>query len=519
MISAWFYFIAYVKLAFMHPRHVSSCHFASNLALLTLCLLLLTGCSVSAQNNRTSQLTPPPRASSVVRVGPSAIAPTPPLAAISDLSTPASISATTSVTATSESTEEITEEITEDITEAEATETEIPEVVVITAASNALELPTVTPTAQSQPNLLPTPTAQSIVLVPTATVTASESVTTVLSDVLSETEPITATGIEVELPPLFVTTTLPLLPTTYEAVGSFASQTVYTDGIIAQQQGNFTIIQSAADNGYGSNQQYTLRTQRAVDLVDEINIYQIDEYVGVNYTGGDWMLVRRDQGSNIVRAIQPISDLALLFPRIIDEAELVGQEEIAGVPTLRYRIDDPDGAGSRLIQPLLALTGNIRSLKLEVWIAVPGGYVVSYNFQVELAGARVLDLDLNEVLADQAVTWTYQMTQSDEPQLITWPADAPTPNAFPVPGFEIGTFPLPPNSELMSLIGGMPDLFSTSTVERVDEFYRTELEALGWVVEGGEGLLLASREGVNIQLLISADTQTDGTRISVLPSE
>ena len=101
-----------------------------------------------------------------------------------------------------------------------------------------------------------------------------------------------------------------------------------------------------------------------------------------------------------------------------------GQEEIAGTASLRYRMNDPAGQGARLIQSLLALTGEIRSLKLEVWIAVPGGYVATYNFQVELSGARVLDADGKEVRADQAVTWTYQLSPSEESVLLAWPAGA-----------------------------------------------------------------------------------------------
>ena len=309
------------------------------------------------------------------------------------------------------------------------------------------------------------------------------------------------------------------MPASYQAQGSFASQTVYTDSTIAQQQGTFTIQQVAAVNAYAANQHYALRTQRAVGVQDEINVYQIDDYIAVNYTGGDWMLVRRDQGSNIVRAIQPITDLAVLFPRVLSQAEFIDQEEIAGINALHYRVDDPSGQGARLIQPLLALTGEIRSLKLEVWIAVPGGYVVAYNFQVELAGARVLNADGKEVRADQAVTWTYQLTPSDQSEPLAWPADAPTPDAFPVPGFVPGTFPIPPNTELLTLVGGVPDLLSTQSVTSVDSFYRTELTQLGWEITGEGGLLSCNKEGSRFQLLIAEDTATDGTRISILPGE
>jgi hypothetical protein len=343
-----------------------------------------------------------------------------------------------------------------------------------------------------------------------ATITPTVAVTTPLTVTSAETD----TGIA--LPSPVVTISVPL-PPSYEAQGSFGSQTVYTDSTIVQQQGRFSIVQSEAPNAYGGNQQYTLSTQRAAGQSDEINVYQIEDYIVVNFSGGEWMLARRDQGSNIVRAIQPLTDLAILFPRIIDQAELVGQENIGGISTLRYRIDDPTGQGARLIQPLLALTGDIRSLKLEVWIAVPGGYVVAYNFQVELAGARVLDEEGNEVRADQAVSWTYQLTPTEEPQPITWPADAPTPKAFPLPGFAAGEFPIPPNTELLTLVRGVPELISMESLVSVDSFYRTELLALGWEVEGEDGLLRGNKEGITIQLLISEDMATGGTHITVIP--
>ena len=355
-----------------------------------------------------------------------------------------------------------------------------------------------------------------LILTPTATVALPNVASLTTSLPITSTG--SSTGTLVGAQPRYVSPSVPL-PDSYQAEGTFASQTLFADGTMAQQEGNFTILQAAARNAYGVNQHYMLRTQRAVGVVDEINVYQIDDYVAVNYTDSDWMLVRRDQGSNIVRAIQPITDLAILFPRIIDQAELVGPEEIGGVSTLRYRVNDPAGQAARLIQPLLALTGEIRSLTLDVWIAVPGGYVASYNFQVELAGARVLDTELNEVQADQAVTWTYELAPIEAQPSLVWPLDAPRPDAFPIPGFAAGAFPLPPNTELIALVSGMPDLYTTSTMQEVDSFYRTELVGLGWTVEGEGGLLRCSKEGTNFQLLITADTTSEGTRISILPAE
>jgi hypothetical protein len=231
------------------------------------------------------------------------------------------------------------------------------------------------------------------------------------------------------------------------------------------------------------------------------------------------MLVRRDQGSNVVRAIQPLTDLAVLLPRVIAEAEFVGQEEIANASTLRYQIGNPSGQGARLIQSLLALSGEIRGLDLDVWIAVPGGYVVAYDFEVELASARVLDAQGNEVRASQSVTWTFELAPNMEPQPIHWPDGAPSPDAFPVPGFEDGTFPIPAETELLSLVGGVPELVSALTPAEVDTFYRNELATLGWMVEGRGGLLRCSKAGVTFQMLIAENNAPSGTHISILPGE
>jgi hypothetical protein len=389
----------------------------------------------------------------------------------------------------------------------------------------AVLLPTVTPTPPAllllptpTPALLPSSTVLPAALSPTVTATtvATNALTIAATATITPTSPITAdTG---SAPSSFVTASVPL-PASYQAQGSFASQTVFSDSTISQQQGTFSIVQAAAANAYGADQQITLRTQRATGVADEINVYQIGDYIAVSYTGGEWTLVRRDQGSNVVRAIQPITDLAILFPRIIHQAEFIAHETIADASSLRYRLDDPNGQEARLIQSLLALSGEIRSLELDVWIAVPGGYVAAYNFQVELSGARVLDTGGSEVRADQAVTWTYQLTPDEEASPLLWPADAPTPDAFPVTGFAPGDFPIPPETSLVAFMGGVPDLISELAPAEVENFYRIELPALGWTVEGEGGLLLCSKEGTSFQLLITEDAAQGGTRISVLPEE
>jgi hypothetical protein len=460
--------------------------------LLLLATLLLASCAIEPEVRSTLPLAPPPIASQSARLGPLSDQPASPLTTTSTTTVSVSISAALD-------TPPVTIEV------------------VLTPTAAASFLPTVTPVPPALV-LLPTPTSTRIA----AATPTVELVTVPITDLVPLTPTVAPAlpqpQLTVQAPSPSVTNSVPL-PANFQAHGSFASQTIYTDGTVAEQQGSFTISQVAAANVYGANQQVTLTTQRAVGVPDEINVYQIDDYIAVSYTGGEWMLVRREQGSNIVRAIQPITDLAILFPRILAQAEFVGQEEVAGMSSLRYRIDDPQGQGARLIQPLLSLSGEIRALTLEVWVAVPGGYIVAYDFQVELAGARVLDSAGAEVRADQAVTWTYELTPSTEARPITWPLDAPTPDAFPVPGFAPGEFPIPPQTELLALVGGVPDLISAQSAIQVDSFYRTELFTAGWTVEGEGGLLRCTKDGATFQLLITADEITGGSRISILPGD
>ena len=492
----------------------------SSLLLLLLALYVLVNFGSPAEARTPNPLLPPPMAS------PARFAPLSPLPTMAATAEAVTVTSTITVTADAILTPSATPISNASVLTATAPVSAPEESADLTASPTTASfiLPTVTPTRlPPMVVLLPTPTplptrAATSIAAPPGTATEVITASAPVTDIAPVASTVLVTTPVGDLPSPFMTVTMPL-PASYETQGSFASQTVYTDSTIVQQQGSFTIRQSASLNAYGVNQHYTLRTQRAAGNMDEINVYLVDQYIAVNYTGGDWMLVRRDQGSNIVRAIQPLTDLALLFPRIISQAELVNRETVAGIPSLRYRIDDPAGQGARLIQPLLALTGEIRSLKLEVWIAVPGGYVVAYNFQVELAGARVLDPEGNEVRADQAVTWTYQMVADGAPQPIAWPADAPTPDAFPVPGFAAGTFPVPPNTELLSLVGGVPDLISAASLVEVDSFYRTELFTMGWTVEGEGGLLRVSKDGTTFQLLITEDAAANATRITILPNE
>jgi hypothetical protein len=409
------------------------------------------------------------------------------------------------------------------------------QVAAIPTSTLRVDLPTPTPNRTA--SLLPTPTAQpgptqatdvgsGLLLLPTLTPTPA-----------GVTELPAPTPVPTSMNYAGSNEDAGALPAAYVAQGTYASTTVYPDGTTAQQQGNFTIVQAPAPNLDGYNQQITLTTRRADGLTDVIQVYLVDDYILVDYGDGaggttapttgqttpettTWTVVRRAQGSGLVRAIQPISDLALFFPRVVEQAEFIGADEIAGQETLHYRIQGESALGARLVQPLLGITGDFRALQLDAWLAIPGGYVVRYSFQVDLEDARVLDAARNEVRADQAVTWTYQLSPLEQPPAITWPAQAPRPDAWPIAGFAPGEFPLPPDTTFVSAVDNVIELQSTAPVATVADFYRGELSRLGWTVTGQNALLQVSKaQAESFELLLEEDQTGPGSTITVLSTE
>ncbi len=366
----------------------------------------------------------------------------------------------------------------------------------------AVLLPTATPTAVP-PTATPAPTA-AVVLLPTVTPTPEPLPTVTVAPATAMPDAGAA------------------WPATYRVQGTFVSQTRFPDATVSSQQGSFTILHQSAANAYGANQAYSLSTLRAGGLIDTSAVFLVDDYIAVTYSQGNWVVVRRDQGSSLVAAIQPITDLAAALLTVADRAAIVDEEPRDGLPTRHIRLTAADELGSELVRPILGLAGDIRDLTLDAWIVAATAesrpYVAAYDFRVEIAGARVFDDQGQETLADQTVSWSYQLLDINTPLTITWPAAAPAPGVVDVPGFARGAFPLPPQTELISVIDGVPALLSLQKEDDLAAFYRTKLTALGWQVEGDTGLLRCSKGETVFQLLISADPAAGGTRVSILPA-
>ncbi|HXF63666.1 MAG TPA: hypothetical protein VNK95_18730 [Caldilineaceae bacterium] len=445
-------------------------------------MLWLTGCAA-----RDAAATPP-----AVAGDPASIArlprPAPPLPQTPAAVTP--VAATPAITPAALS-------VPQDSTEAAAT---MAPAMPMTATVMAIDLPTGTlpaggskATPVAEPVLLPTPTpTRAAPVLPTPTATANLPTAGDLSAVV---------------------------PTSYRARGAFDSITTFPDGTVQQQQGEFEITRVAAAHRYGVDESYLLTTTGPSGEAGAVVIYQIGESIATRFAEGEWVVTERSQGSGLVKAIQPIADLAAAFLRVREQAEPVGSEEIGGAPTRHYRIADPALFAELFGRSPAQGAGTVTALRFDAWLAEPQGYVLRYDFRLEVSGARVLDDRFQEVAADQVVAWSYELLEVDSGLALAWPKDAPLPGMIQAPGFAPGEFPIPPDTEVVSTYAGIPELVSTRPLEEVSRFYEEQLAALGWTVEGAYGLYRCSKNGVSFQLLITAEEATGGSRVSILPAE
>lgn len=382
---------------------------------------------------------------------------------------------------------------------------------VVVTLSGAIAHP-VAPIGRAQP----TPAASDVLraTVPAPGVSASITAAVVLTP--------TATPSAAALVLLPTVTPIPAggsaLPANYRATGAFASTTTFADGTTQQQEGSFTITHVQAANPYSADEAYTLTTVEDGGAADTMAVFQIGEHTAVRFAD-DWMVMARGVDSGLVKAVQPITDLARSFAQMRDQAQDLGVEEINGVAARHYRVDDPTAMTALLAQAIFQPSGTVVALQFDGWITEPEGTVQRYTFQMEVTGSQVLNADLEMVTADQQVLWSFEIVETGSAISVAWPEDAPAPGVVEVPGFATGEFPIPPDTQVVSAYVGLPELVSAGSVDAVSAFYHDQLMVLGWSVEGEAGLLVCSKDGVTFQLLITADAATGGSKITVLPAQ
>jgi hypothetical protein len=308
------------------------------------------------------------------------------------------------------------------------------------------------------------------------------------------------------------------LPATYRATGTFASTTTFADGTRQRQEGNFAITHVQAAHAYGADEAYELTTVVDGGPADTVAVFQIGDYAAVRYAD-EWMVIARDVDSGLVKAVQPITDLARSFAQVRAQAQDLGVEAVNGTAARHYRVEDAATLTALLARPIFQPSGQVTAVQFDAWITEPEGMVQRYAFAMDVTGSQVLNANLEMVSADQQVLWSFEIVETGSDITLTWPEDAPAPGVLEVPGFAPEEFPMPPDTEVVTTYVGLPELVSASSVDAVSAFYHDQLLALGWSVERDVGLLRASKEGVTFQLLITADEATGGSKITILPAE
>lgn len=348
------------------------------------------------------------------------------------------------------------------------------------------------------------PAAAGLILTPTAT--------TATPALLPTTTP-------TPLIPIPASITGSSLPPSFHARGVFSSTTIFAAGDVQEQSGEFDITHVQAANAYGADEAYELTTRGTDGVADIVAVFQIGDHIAVRYAEDEWIVLDRAGGSGLVMAIQPIIGLARGFGQVRGQAQDLGMEEVNGAAARHLRLNDAARAVDATGQPFFPASGDIESLRFDAWVTEPEGMVIRYTFAMEISGSRVLNAAFEPVTADQQVAWSFDVLEMDEGLALAWPEDAPTPGVLEAPGFAPGEFPIPPNTQVVSNYGGLPELAVAAGVAEVSRFYQDQLMALGWDVEGDPGLLRCAKDGVTFQLLITEDETSKGSRITVLPVE
>ncbi len=263
-----------------------------------------------------------------------------------------------------------------------------------------------------------------------------------------------------------------------------------------------------ADNAFGFDASFRLDSTDNGET-QTIEYVMLGDHVALH--GGDgWTTSPR--GAELPIG-EPVAMLEVPFAGALSLGAEVGAEEIAGIPTTHYRIDDAEEFVTLVADAFGGRAGALTSITLDSWLA-EDGYVVKYLLAATTTGATTLDSAGADQRVDQTIAVEYAMSDIDAVGEITWPADAPPANALVVPGFDADAFPLPEDAHLQPSVGAVA--FVTALDEAaVRDFYAEQLGAAGWILEGEYGYYTARRDDLEIVLAVTAGEDEQLTRVEV----
>jgi hypothetical protein len=144
----------------------------------------------------------------------------------------------------------------------------------------------------------------------------------------------------------------------------------------------------------------------------------------------------------------------------LSDARYVGNETVNGISSKHFQYDDK----------AVALSG-LSKVSGDVWVAADGGYVVKDNMHWE-GNAGLFGSSATGTGTGQ---WLWELSEVNQPIAITPPENC---------GGAAGTIPVMPDAKEKSSVGDMVIYKTESTPAQVVDFYKQQMAAAGWKLEG-----------------------------------
>jgi predicted small lipoprotein YifL len=184
-------------------------------------------------------------------------------------------------------------------------------------------------------------------------------------------------------------------------------------------------------------------------------------------------------------------------------------ERISGIDSRHYEFDE-QVLGRVFGQD----AGNVTATG-DVWIAKDGGFVTKYVLTIEVAGGNGGIFD--PTLTNGVIEMSFELQDVNGDISIELPEEAAA--GATLAGFS-GAFPMPDGSRVQAASANFTIVESDVPVAEVLAFYEQALAELGWAKDEAGSMTMGdmasytfTKDGVNLSLLVSLDSNTGKTQI------
>jgi hypothetical protein len=174
-------------------------------------------------------------------------------------------------------------------------------------------------------------------------------------------------------------------------------------------------------------------------------------------------------------------------------AEDAGAKQVNGIAAKGYKFDER----------ALGAAGQVKATG-EVWVAEKGGYVVKYSLTLK-GGAEYFGEG-----SEGTLTWTYDVTKAGQPAAIAVPKDCSE-------GIIDG--PVMQDAQKVQRAPGTTQYMTKSPITQIADFYKQELPAAGWKMEGKPdiskkaGLLSFKQGDSHLTVIITVGNEVTRVRL------